>query len=349
MRVFLGLILLLVALLAAAWLSGETLLARRATDMIARDPRIAAASVAPLREVYRIGLELRDVAIETDQGPAALPDLALWAEPTQPNRFHATLPPRMTLPVAGQPREVTAQGADLSLRVSPANALSLTEASVVSGPVAIAGQPLADSLDLRARMVPLGAGAPPEARAAYRVTADLQGIAPAAVQPGLAAVLPGAIGVQGVLRVFLDGPVGRATMRNGTAPQLQGLHSDGITVTLGALSARIIGQVAADAQGRAAGQLHVYTRDARALLELAAAAGAFPPAMVTLATTVLTNLGREADPEAPPPADRSNKAAAGIADGPPPPEEGELRLPLLLQDGRVSLGPLPLGPAPRLH
>ena len=46
-------------------------------------------------------------------------------------------------------------------------------------------------------------------------------------------------------------------------------------------------------------------------------------------------------------ADQPGQAAAG-SDAPPNPEAGELRLPITLQDGRMSVGGLPIGPAPWL-
>ena len=48
------LLLLIGGAVAAAWLGGETWLARKAQAMIAEDPRVEASQVTPLREIDRI-------------------------------------------------------------------------------------------------------------------------------------------------------------------------------------------------------------------------------------------------------------------------------------------------------
>ena len=69
MRTLLLIVIMLGGALAAAWVGGETWLAREAAQRIAADPQIAAAGVEPLRELCRVGLALTDVAVETPQGP----------------------------------------------------------------------------------------------------------------------------------------------------------------------------------------------------------------------------------------------------------------------------------------
>lgn len=337
MRMILVLPVLALTAVAGTWLGGETLLARRAAEVVASDPRIEAAAIAPLRRIDRIGLQLQGVAVQTPEGVAELPELSLWAEPARPNRFHATLPAAMILPIGGAPRETKTEDAGLSLRISPLNAMSITEMAAVSGPVTVAGAPAAERISLQAEMVKLGHEAPPGARAAYRVTADLRGLTAAAVQPALV-VLPGAAGVQGAMRVYLDRPLRAGAEQE--QPQIEGLGIEGVTVTLGDLSARLLGHLRRDESGFAEGQLYLYTRDAQAWLEMAAAAGALPAGVVPLAGTMLANL-----------ADQPSEAPSGetaAPEEPPAPEAGELRLPVVMQDGRMSVGGLPVGPAPRL-
>ena len=69
------LLLLIGGAVAAAWLGGETWLARKAQAMIAEDPRVEASQVTPLREIDRIGLGLTEVEIATPGGDALLPEV----------------------------------------------------------------------------------------------------------------------------------------------------------------------------------------------------------------------------------------------------------------------------------
>lgn len=86
----------------------------------------------------------------------------------------------------------------------------------------------------------------------------------------------------------------------------------------------------ADAEGRAEGELTLSTTDLKPLLQAAANAGLIPKQAVVLAETVAKSLGNRAGAPEP----------AADATGP------ELRLPLKFADGKMHLGPLPLGPAP---
>lgn len=351
MRTLLILSATVAAIVAAAWLGGETLLARRAAALIAAAPAVDAASVAPLREVDRIGLALTDAMIETAAGPAAFPTLAFWAAPTRPNRFHATLPPRMTLPVAGRPQEVTAVGAGVSATVSPLHSMSLTEARLSSGPVAIAGAPALEGVSLVAKMAKLGNRAPRGARTAYLVTADVNGLTAPAVLAAFgnagAVNVEEPLGAEGAARVYLDRPwkANAADLR----PRVEGLETDKFVVTLGAASARLLGRVERDEAGFAAGTIHVYTADARAFLDAAAKSGAMPAGLVPLAATMLANLAAEpADRPEPATADAAATRAGAAAAAPAPPQPGEIRLPIVFQDGKATLGGMPIGPAPRL-
>ena len=359
MRIFLILLAAVAAIVAGAWLGGETLLARRAAAWIAQDPALEAATVAPLREPDRIGLGLTGATVETAGGRAVFPTLALWAAPTSPNRFHATLPPQMTLPVAGRPQEVTADGAGLSATVSPLHSISVTEAALTSGPVTVAGAPALQGISLTAAMVKLGNRAPRGARTAYLVTADVTGLMPAAFTAASgnagAAALSGPLGAKGTARVYLDRPWTAAA--GAPRPQLQGLQTDGLEISLGEASARLLGRVERDAAGFASGTAYIYTADARAFLDAAAASGAMPAGLVPLAATMLTNLagqpagqspGQSAgQPEAGPQASAAAEAGSQPA-APPAPEPGEIRLPLVFENGKATVGGMPVGPAPRL-
>lgn len=328
MRGLIAVLLVIAASVGAAWFGGETWLAREAVRRVADDPRIAAAAVAPLREPRRIGLHLSDVTVTTPVGDAALPALDLWAAPTAPTEFHASLPGTMTLPIHGALRRVEAADARLSLRLSPASRMAVNRSAITSGPVAIDGTAAIGSVDIKATLAAIGAAAPVGARASYLLSGHVDGLAPSAVPLPADA---GELSAEGSAQVFLTGPV---IPGDAAPPQVVGLSSDGVTMRLGEREARLTAQLTADAEGRASGTAFVYTRDIADWLALAAQAGVLPKGMVGLAGTALAAAAGGA-PTLPP----------GIAP-PPEPQPGEMRIPLLFRDGRTFLGPLPVGPAP---
>lgn len=332
MKTLVILLLLVGGAVAGAWLGGETWLAREARRMIAEDPRVEAASVTPLREIDRIGLGLTKVQIATPVGEALLPAVELWAAPTSPNQFHAALPPSMTLPVMGRPLAVTAKDAMLTLRVSPGSEMAISRVAAASGPVGVEGHPLLAALDAQAQLVAMGAAAPRAARAAYDIGGRLRDVTGTGLLPLPPALADRAISVEGVARVFLTAPFRQGA--DAPPPQLVGLASEGVTLTLGDQSLRLAGTVRAGDDGRAEGAAFVYTADARAWLQLAADLGAIPAVTVALADTALQQAA-ETEIELP----------AGVP-APAAPERGELRVPLVFRNGKTFLGPLALGEAP---
>lgn len=331
MRRLIVLVLLIGVTLAAAWIGGETWIAREAARRIEADPRIDARSVTPLREMDRIGLHLADVQVDTAQGPVAMPALDLFAAPTAPTEFHADLPPEMTVPVLGQPRKLGTRGGRLTLRVSPGSGMAVGRMAAVSGLVTLDGAPLAEGADVDASLTAIGAGAPPAARASYAVSGRLDRLAPAAALnlPEALAKM-GAVSAEGRGRVWLTGALNPA--QGAGASDLVGLAIDSATLSAGRLSARLAGQVGADDAGRAQGAVFVYTADPRGWLALAASAGLVPEKMVPLAGTALETAATtpvDLPPGVPAPAD---------------PADGEFRIPLLFRDGTLHLGALPLGP-----
>ncbi|WP_134724374.1 DUF2125 domain-containing protein [Paracoccus luteus] len=338
MRILLLIVILLVCVLAAAWIGGESWLARKAAQRIEADPRIDAAAVAPLRELRRVGLAFTDVAVQTPQGTASLPALDLWAAPTSPTQFHASLPAQMTLPVAGAPRQVTAQDAVLTLRVVPTSGMAVGLAALESGTVTLDGAPLAQGVQVAARMTPMGAAAPAGAAAAYDVGGTLAGLALGVLPTPAAAALAdmGPLSAEGTARLFLTGPLVAGAVRQGAGPTLRGLSSDGVSLRLGDLSLRLGGHLAIAADGRPEGAVFLYTADAPALLGLAADLGLIPGPAVALANAALATA-----------AAAEVALPAGVTP-PAPAAAGEMRLPLVFRDGKMFLGPLPLGRAPVL-
>jgi len=177
-------------------------------------------------------------------------------------------------------------------------------------------QASADSLALATRPTP-------DQALAHDIGLDLRGLVAdpvmlAALPPGL---LPdhAALVRLDVVAAF-DAPLDRHAAT--TPPRLTGLTLREVRGEWGPIRAHLTGRLVPDAAGYAEGALSLRMEGALAALEVAIAAGWLAPEARATWAGVLTSL-----------------APGGAA----------LDLPLRLSRGRVSLGPLPLGPAPRLN
>lgn len=310
----------LALLLGGLWLGAEGLLARELRRMAADVPELQIGTLHELRRPGRIGVAAVGVALDTPSGRLALPQAQAWVSPLQPTVIRLALPPTAVLDAGAGPVTLglTDARAGLGLRVLAGGAFNRLNAR--SGPMTLDGAPLAQAFDVTARLAEDDG---------YDVTLSLRDLAPEALADPLP--LPGTLSVQADGRVWLDRAPSPRTLTPETAAQLTGLRLDGSQISLGRLRARVLGEVHADAQGRAQGVLAIYSPDARPMLDAAAAAGLIPQKVVLLAGAMLTNI-----------------AALPLPEGAdfPPAAAGELRLPLVMADGKVSLGPVTLGPAP---
>ncbi|MFN3273100.1 MAG: DUF2125 domain-containing protein [Paracoccus sp. (in: a-proteobacteria)] len=328
-----------VAILGAGlWLGGETVAADRLRQHIAQSPALDAASVTPLRSPEGMGLRLEAPAVGDARAGLALPWARLLLSPTSPTTLQLDLPPEGRLTLDGRVHDLTAGAAQALLSVAPLRGMVVDALHIEARDLRIDGMALARQIDLDLAMQRLGHDAPRPARASYDADIAIDGMAQAGLsQLGLqAGELPGDLSAQGVVRLWLDGP-----LRPGQArpPQLVGGQTDGLTLASGDLSARIVARLAADEAGFAQGRVALYTRDAGAIVDHMAELGLIPDGARLLLRAGLSQLGRAgfAQGDAPQP-------------GPDFPEAtgDELRLPLLFQDGQMFLGTVPLGPAPRL-
>ena len=110
----------------------------------------------------------------------------------------------------------------------------------------------------------------------------------------------------------------------GDNPVLEGVDVRKLAIAWGELDLSGSGALAADAEGYAEGRIELRARNWRTMLDVAEASGALNP---TVASGVRAGLGLLA-------------GLSGDADS--------LSVPLSFGDGRTRLGPIPLGPAPRL-
>ncbi len=311
----------LALLLGGLWLGAESLLMREIRRYAAQDPGLQIAALRGMRQPGRIGTVGSGVEWATPAGRVELPQADLWLSPLRPTELRLDLPPGATFDDGYGAQIQSLAATEARLRLRPLAGAELASFALHSGPLTLGNEPLAQGIDMQARLAEAGS---------YDVTLTLHDLAPAALAGPLP--LPGALNLDAKGRVWLDRPPSPQTMTPETVPLPVGLRLDAAELRLGRLSARILGDIRADAQGRAEGQIAVYTRDSRPIIEAAAKAGLIPSKAAILATTMLRNLS-----ELPMP-----------AGGPdfPAPAQGEMRLPLRMADGKISLGPLVLGPAP---
>ncbi|HVL19841.1 MAG TPA: DUF2125 domain-containing protein, partial [Amaricoccus sp.] len=120
-----------------------------------------------------------------------------------------------------------------------------------------------------------------------------------------------------------DRPWDRSTVE-GDNPRLDGVEVRKLALEWGELDLSGSGDLTADADGLAEGRIDLRARNWRTMLDVAEASGALNP---TVASAVRAGLG----------------LLAGFGG-----DAETLSVPLDFADGRTRLGPIPLGPAPRL-
>jgi len=137
-------------------------------------------------------------------------------------------------------------------------------------------------------------------------------------------VLPDAVGPLALdTTLAFDRPWDRASVE-GENPRLDGVEVRKLALEWGELDLSGSGDLVADADGLAEGRLDLSARNWRTMLDVAEQSGALGP---TVASAVRAGLG----------------LIAGFGG-----DAETLSVPLDFADGRTRLGPIPLGPAPRL-
>ena len=137
-------------------------------------------------------------------------------------------------------------------------------------------------------------------------------------------VLPAAVGPVALdTTLAFDRPWDRSTVE-GDNPRVDGVEVRKLALEWGELDLSGSGDLTADADGLAEGRIDLRARNWRTMLDVAEASGALNP---TVASAVRAGLG----------------LLAGFGG-----DAETLSVPLDFADGRTRLGPIPLGPAPRL-
>lgn len=317
----LALLLLLPAALIGAWIGAEPLLVRQVTSQIAAQPDLKVTQIAAQPDVDRLGLHLEGIAWDDGTRWLDLPVLDLWLTPLSPTTIRADLPDQVTFGDGMGATNLAATDGRAALRLWPFGG-EVSYAAIDLAALLMDGQPLTGTGHVTAHLADLEGG-PAQAVSSYDLTADV-------AQPGDAGPL-----VQGKAQVWLDRKLDASATAEPVPPRLLGLSTEGLEIGGAGFAGRIVGRVSADADGLAAGQIAIYSRDAERLIDTAIDAGMLSPNIRVLANTMLNRIGH------------MDFASAPVTDFPPA-EDDELRLPVELRDGRMYLGTIEIGPAFRL-
>lgn len=272
------------------------------------------------------GLSLRDpVSGAGWQAPFA----EVYAMTWKPWHIIAALPPEQVVSLPDQEVRIDADGLRASLRARPATDLPLAAVIVESGPLTAtsslgwttgAARTVASiSAD---EQVP-GAGDLPNA---YVLSLDISGLVP---DPGATARIVAETGlpaeiarVKWLATATLTAPLDR--FAGETKPRLAALDLTDSLISWGELSAVAKGRIEPDAQGFASGRIEISVTNWQPMVPALVAAGAIKPELAQTFGNMLAALASQTG------------------------DPNMLKLPLVLSDGWVSLGPLPLGEAPRM-
>lgn len=342
-KLLIGLAILAI-LLTGLWYGAESWLGRMARDAVAGQPDIS-ARIAPLRRPGRLGLHLSDVTLsEAGTQAASLPVLDAYLSLRSPATLSVDLPPSALLTPAGAaPMQLDIQDGQAEVTLSPLRGLAISHLGLHGRNLAMDGAPIFDSLNATARLTHMGGVAPDGSVAAYRVDLDAAGLAFGA--------LPERLDIAGAVQVWLDRVPGPDAGAGGALPQPTGFQTPGVILTLDGMRLRLAGRVEADEQGLARGQAAIYTADGPAFVQAAVDAGLLSPdAALPLQGLIGRVAGAPPEMDAPA-ADPLSPEDTALADEIvtlPPAGPGEIRLPIFFGDGIMRLGPVPLGPAPRI-
>lgn len=342
--------------LGVAWYGGETWLSNKARAALASSPVVEVASVAPLRDPARIGMRLTTVEIGDAQNGLSAPEVDVFARLTSPLKMTVSLPPQLDLRVDAVPVALTLAQGQAYAAIAPTHEMGIGGAGVTVQDVGIDGVQLLELLDVDAQLTHIGGAAPQGSRASYDVSINWQALAIGNLTEGL--------DVTGPVQLWLTELPGQPMLEGRVPPPaLTGAQTQGLRFSLGEIEATLIGRIQADANGFAEGEAAFYTGDGRRFVDAAVKAGLVPQKAAMLVGAVIDKLAATPIPgeikaaeekaeakveELLPEADPDLLSEADMTVSLPPAQKGQIRLPVILKDGKIHLGPVPIGPAPRL-
>ena len=326
MRIILWLIAALVALYTGYWFVASHGL-RSGTETALAKMRAAGTGDYRALDIggfpYRFDVTVTAPEVTSPDGEVtwSAPDIRLYALSYQPQHVIAVLPPNQTLRLGRQTIAITAADLTASATVGLSSDLPLSHAESVGHTLAITSDfgwgLLADEARAAVRRAGAGAG---QQLGIEMTGLTLKGIPADLVTTG--GMLPER-GERFYLdaTLTLDSPLDLFTPVDGI--RIRGADIRSLAIDWGPTGLSGNGSLTLDADGVPAGRIDLSLRNWRATLKLATALGLIRA-------------------ETAPTVERALQGLALLGG-----DDATLNLPLVFQSGRMSLGPVPLGPAPR--
>lgn len=291
-----------------------------ASGLVAERTGLRVAGFPNRVDVTVTGLHLANPV--TGEGWRA-PEVQVYAMSWKPWHLIAALPGGQVLDLPGQ--SVTLDGTAMmaSLELHPGTALGLYRLRADGQGVRLSST---GGWTLAATKVIAATEEDPSLANTHRIGLTVEEIAPdpgfvrALADPGLPAIIP---------RLHLDAyatltaPIDRFAGQS--HPRLSGLDLKDLSLIWGPLTVKAAGKLVPDASGRAEGEIALTITDWRRAMKVIVAMGGLTQDQADVLSRGLETL-----------------ANAG-------PDPDVLNLPLRAAGGRMTLGPLPLGPAPQLN
>lgn len=340
MRKLIWLVLVAVAIYAGYWFFGANRIgaeARRALEQARAQGwgDAQALSVAGFPSRFDLTFDSPVLADPAGRWRWSAPFAQIFALAYAPNRVIAVAPAGQIIEIEGSPLRLDPKDMRASVRVDYATSLPLQEArlsmqaATLSAPDQAAPLLTADALSAAIRLaVPEGAGA--EAAQAdqtrYRLGAEITDLV--LPQALIDRIAPGAGLQRTVTRLHLDAVAGLDAPLDRFAPaappRLETLSIADLSLDWEGRTVQMAGDLRLRPDGRPEGVLTIRSAQWRDWIALAGTAGFLRPDEARLAVQLGGLLAASKGGEA-------------------------VEVPLSFRDGQMALGPLPLGPAPRLR
>ncbi len=319
------LVLFIAAIYSGYWFWGSRTVADTAMDGIAaaREEgwQIAYTDLNTVGFPSRFDTTISELAVIPPDGLWSwqAPFLQVFALSYQPNNIIAAFPPNQSLRIGDETLQIAADGLRASGGVRANTDLSFKAATVESGRATVTSD-LGWTATLDRVLLALRETADTPRSYDFYANADQivlpDGFVEAFDRDGTLTDQITGVAIDG--SVLLDQPLDRHAVE----PLPEAIELRSFTLDWGRIALSAKGDVTIDPAGIPGGRITFKTAEWRPLIDLAVNAGWIQPGVVPTVT---------------------NLANAMADDG------GVLELPISFQSGFMSLGPLPLGPAPRLR
>lgn len=337
MRALLIAILLALGLYSGYWFLGARLIETRAgaaMDELRARGEMSEGELSVAGFPNRFDVTLAPVALQSSDGQYAWTAdlLRLFALSWRPNHVIALFPESQVIDAGPLSFKLESPDMRASAVAGFSKTLPLSRSVLTASALQLVPQPDEDGTPpamplptLQVKSLRLASEAVAGDASRQRLGLELDGITPDAASRALvdsAGRLPAEIDrlhLDATLQ--LDQPL---TLVAGRLPAPQSLRIDDLSAQWGSVGFTATGELARDAQGFLAGELKLKLQDWQAVLQIAQDAGLVADDMAPTYASVLAQLAKlSGDPS-------------------------RLELPLTLAKGQMRLGPLPIGPAPRI-